>query len=132
MAEKLATRIVDAAKANGMTADLRSEISPQKGAALPSYEGLLAEGYGSILELAVLNVGFRVKDKTIPRLSFGVVLKVRTVSRDTPGNTAYRHLAFESQTRSLSDWLVNDGQLLSEQWSIGMGQLADCVCEALF
>ena len=57
LAEKLAARIVDAAKANGMTADLKSEISPQKGAALPSYDGLLAEGYGSILELAVVNVG---------------------------------------------------------------------------
>jgi hypothetical protein len=131
LAENLAIRVVDAAKAIGIAADLRSEISPQKGTELSSYDGLIAEGYGSVLELTVLNAGFRVKDKAIPRLSFGFVLKVQTVTRDRPGNTAYRHLAFESQTRSLSDWLVNDGQLLSEQWSIGMGQLADCVCEAL-
>ena len=106
---------------------------PERVGAVNRYRGLSGKDIDSVLELAVLRLGFAGEVFGInPPLEFFMELRARLIN--TRSNAAiYEHLyTFRSVPHKIAEWGEDDARLFSDELARAYGNIASRVIEDLF
>jgi hypothetical protein len=90
----------------------------------PDYQWLKAEGFDSVLELGVTNVGFEAWKGKPPSAAFEMKLSVRVVPLNGHGTSFAREFEHRGQWRAVPEWAADDGKLLDEEFNQSYAALA--------
>ncbi|MBP2669111.1 MAG: hypothetical protein H6Q80_1313 [Deltaproteobacteria bacterium] len=131
--ETMRDRVLDAAEdAGGCAVVALPGAGPAAVDCVVAYGGLAAEGIGSVVEVAVLSVGFRGERwGTRPPLSVVLAVRVRRYRTGDGQMTDEWEFRHRSEERLFADWMADGAALLEEEFREGYWRLAEEIVVAM-
>jgi hypothetical protein len=102
------------------------DAGPAASDCVVDYRGLAAEGIDSVVEVAVLSVGFQGRQwGSRPPLSAFLNVRVRRYRTEDGTMVEEKEFPYRSGERLFSEWMADGAALLEEEFEAGYGDLAE-------
>lgn len=108
------------------------ELGPTSSWQLPDYQILKAAGFESVLELAVIRIGFEATQGEPPSAVFEMALRARAVPLTADARPSVWERTYRGTSRSVPEWQADDGRLFQEELDASYRSLAQFVSEEMF
>ena len=131
--ETMQLRLLDAADdAGACEVVAMPAVGPPAADCVVAYGGLAPEGIGTVLEVAVLSVGFRGEQWGMrPPLAMFFTVRVRRYRAGDGEMTDEWEFRHRSEERPFADWMADGAALVEEEFREGYRRLAEEIVVAM-